>query len=126
MDDLILKGSSVTPFVRLTASGEMNFQGRCIPENPQELFDELISWFNEYAVSPAAKTVLTFRFEYLNSASVKNVLHLLKTLVELLGDASELIVRWVYEEDDEIILEAGESLQMLLKIPFEFVPVPES
>ena len=122
---MIFKGSSVTPFVRLTTSGEMTFEGRCIPENPQELFDRFISWFNEYAVSPAEKTVLTFRFEYINSASVKNVLYLLKTLMQLLGNASELIVRWVYEEDDEIILKAGESLQMLVKIPFEFVPVSE-
>jgi len=124
MDDLILKGSSVTPYVRLTTSGVMTIEGRCIPENPQEFFDQLVNWFNEYAISPAAKTILTFRFEYLNSASVKNVLHLLKTLVQLLGHASDLMIRWVYEEDDEIILEAGESLQMLVKIPFEFVSIP--
>ncbi|HQK36884.1 MAG TPA: DUF1987 domain-containing protein [Bacteroidales bacterium] len=126
MDDLILKGTSVTPLVRLTASGEMTFEGRCIPENPQEFFDQILKWFDEYALSPASKTVLTFRFEYLNSASVKNVLHLLKTLLQLLGNSSDLVVRWVFEEDDEIIQEAGESLQMLVKIPFEFIPVPEA
>lgn len=123
MDNLIIKGSQTTPLIRFLTNGKMTIMGRCIMENPDELFKKLVDWVNDYREAPAEETILTCRLEYINSASVKHFLHFLKALKKSLY-ASKLKVQWVYEEDDEIMREAGESLQSLADIPFEFLAKP--
>ena len=50
------------------------------------------------------------------------ILDLLKRLEVLLEEKHEVIVNWYYEDDDEEILEAGETYESMSELPFLMIP----
>ncbi len=122
MQDLFLKKTFNSPEVEFTAeTGELNMEGRSIPEDPGEFFERLISWVNEYFLSPADITRFSIKLEYINSGSSKYMLELLR-IMKINHDAGKQVqVRWYYEEGDESIQELGQHYEQTVQIPFEHI-----
>ncbi len=79
MEDLYLKKTFNSPEVEFIAdTGELSLEGRSIPEDPGEFFERLIDWINEYFLTPAEKTVMSIKLEYINSGSSKYMLEVLQ------------------------------------------------
>ena len=122
MNDLYLKKSFNSPEVEFIAdSGELNIEGRSIPEDPGEFFDRLINWLNEYFLNPKDKTVMNIKLEYINSGSSKYMLELLRIMKVNTEKGRDVLIKWYFEEGDESIEELGQHYEQTIQIPFELI-----
>lgn len=93
-------------------------EGRSIPENPESVYNPLKDWIDDYyrnSESLSIKVVL----EYINSGSSKHLMEVLKILKQYQLEGKKLKIRWLYEEDDESILELGEHFRETTGLPIE-------
>lgn len=117
MDALNVAGTDETPTIVLDKKGETyQIAGRSIPINAAEFYGPVIDWVRRYAQEPNRTTHMTFRLEYFNTASAKQILDLLYALEKIPGAS----VDWYFDEEDEDMEEAGQEFAALVKIPFEF------
>lgn len=65
---------------------------------------------------------LKFDLTYMNSASSKYILHLLDHFKKIFNKGSNITVDWYYDDVDDQILEDGEDLSDVIKIPFNLIP----
>ena len=122
MEDLFLKKTFNSPEVEFIATtGDLNMEGRSIPEDPGEFFERLIDWMNDYFMNPADETVMNIKLEYINSGSSKYMLELLRILKQNFESGKRVLVKWYYEEGDESIEELGQHYEQTMQIPFEII-----
>lgn len=122
MEDIFLKRTFNSPEIEFLASnGELSIEGRSIPEDPGDFFENLIKWLNEYFLNPVEETVMTIKLEYINSGSSKYMLELLRILKENYDKGRKVLVKWYFEEGDESIEELGQHYEQTMQIPFEII-----
>ncbi|MCF8225205.1 MAG: DUF1987 domain-containing protein [Bacteroidales bacterium] len=120
MEDLYISKTANTPEVKFSAkNGELNIEGRSIPEDPSEFYDKMIDWLKKYFLDPGEETVMNIMLEYINSGSSKSMLELLRILKQEYEKGNSIKVRWFYEEDDESIEDLGNHYMQTIQIPFE-------
>lgn len=110
-----------TPFIDFDpATGNFELTGKSIPENTALFYKPFFEWLAEYSKSPAPRTTLNIQLDYFNTSSSKAVFDTFKKLEQLhVGGKSEVVVNWLYNENDEDMQEAGEDYKSILKVPFE-------
>jgi hypothetical protein len=122
MEKLEIEKRNNTPSVVFDPdSGHLKIEGRSIPENPGEFYDELIEWIREYFQTPCSTTIIDMNLEYVNSGSSKYLLGLFRVIKEEAGKGTDVVINWYYEEDDEAILSLGEHYKSSLKMPFNLI-----
>ncbi|HKR06913.1 MAG TPA: DUF1987 domain-containing protein [Bacteroidia bacterium] len=121
MEKLIIEQGVKTPHISFSHdNGVLELKGKSIPENSIEFYRPVYAWLDEYALHPKNKTNIIIQLEYFNTSSSKCLLDIFRKLEPLQKDAkSEVTVTWLYEEDDEDMMEAGEDYQTIVKLPFE-------
>jgi len=92
-------------------------------EDPSIFYQQLAEVYEEYCKSFKEKIILDFNLNYINTSSSKWLFHILKNLQIKYSDEKDIIINWYYEEDDEVIQEAGEVFQSLLHIPLNLIPI---
>ncbi|MBB1541098.1 MAG: DUF1987 domain-containing protein [Bacteroidia bacterium] len=123
MDTIKILGTDDTPSVTLDAANDVfEISGRSLPEDVAAFYAPVLSWLGEYAGSPNAKTVFSFKLVYFNTASSKLLLDILMKLEEISEAGHEVLVKWYYPDDDEDMEEAGKEYAEIVGIPFEQVP----
>jgi hypothetical protein len=123
MSIITIEATRSTPAVNFRENGRMMIAGKSHPEDVNAFYDPLIEWMTCLAAETAK---LDINLEYINSASAKKLLGLLKSL-----DTNEriksLIINWHYEEDDEDILETGHCFEgSLKKAQFKYLDYAET
>jgi hypothetical protein len=117
MNNLILEKTGNTPAIEFMEDGRLLIEGRSLPENTTKFFNPLIEWV---AGLNASDVRIVINLEYLNSSSTKKLLELLKVL-DANSNIKNLYVDWLYEQDDEDILENGQIFEeILLKAQFRY------
>ena len=110
--------TSRTPSILFdTDDGVLTIQGRCICEYPQDFFKDLFSTINVYRKSPNSETTINIQIDYANTSSTKSILDIMKKFENL---KSMTVINWMYEKDDEDILELGQDFQCIIKLDFIF------
>lgn len=106
-----------TPLVKFISDGRLLLEGRSLPENVSKFYSPLIEWARKLKTEVVRMDI---NLEYLNSASSKKILELLKTL-DANNNIKEFIINWHYESDDEDALESGQIFEeLLLKAKFRY------
>ena len=123
MESLVIQAGVKTPFISLQNSGAIEIKGKSIPENSVEFYQPVLSWLDQYAQKPLAKTSVTVHLEYFNTSSSKCLLDIFRRLEKLHASTNEVSVLWLFEEDDEDMQEAGDDYSSIVKIPFTIKPV---
>jgi hypothetical protein len=122
MEVIKIKGTDDTPSVILDKENEIfEISGRSLPEDVTTFYEPILNWLDEYAESPNAKTVFSFKLVYFNTASSKLLLDILMKLEEMYENGNDVLIKWYYPEDDEDMEEAGEEYADIVDIPFEQV-----
>jgi hypothetical protein len=122
MLDLHIDKSTNTPKIDfLSEEGLLQFEGRSIPENPNDFYKPLLLWIQEYFKEPQKLTTIVIKLEYINSGSSKSLLEFFRFIKEQYVSGHNCLIKWYSEEDDESVIELGEHYQFTLKIPFEFL-----
>jgi len=112
-----------TPYINLDpASGNFELTGKSIPENTGSFYKPLFEWLIEYSKFPAPKTMLNIQLDYFNTSSSKCILDVFKKLDQIhTSGKGEVIINWLYNENDDDIQEAGDEYKSMLKLPFELI-----
>lgn len=130
MKKLIIEPTSNSPKVVLDPDqGRFEFSGESRPENVRDFYSPILDWLDAFGSElsnrkrPEKKTLREFKFnfEYFNSTSAKYILDIFKTLSELHAAQEEILVKWHYEEDDVDMLEVGQEMSRMSKLPFDYV-----
>jgi hypothetical protein len=117
MNNLIIEPTSSTPAIRFREDGRLLIEGRSLPENVMKFYTPLIEWASKLATQVVK---LDINLEYLNSASSKKLLELLKVF-DANNHIITLIINWHYEVDDEDCLESGQIFEeLLIKAQFRY------
>jgi hypothetical protein len=98
--------------------GTLKIIGRSIPENPEAVYKPLREWVTKF-FSFSDKLRIEINLEYINSGSSKHLLEILKLLRDYCESGKKLNIVWLYEEDDEAIMELGEHYRDASGIPIE-------
>jgi hypothetical protein len=92
--------------------------GRSIPENPELIFTRLETWITSHFEKNKALEV-NIQLEYINSGSSKYLYEILRKLTGYSQSGRLVRMRWLYEEEDEAMLELGEHYRDNAGIPLE-------
>lgn len=103
-------------------TNKLELVGRSIPENPELIFSRLEDWLTLHFEKNNGLEV-TIQLEYINSGSSKYLYEILKRLTGY-GRSGKLVkMKWLYEEDDEGMLELGEHYRDTAGIPLEITMI---
>ena len=94
----------------------LEVSGRSIPENPELIFRKLDEWITSHFDKNTSLSV-NIKLEYINSGSSKYLYEILKKLTVHAKTGKQVLLRWLYEEDDEAMLELGEHYRDTAGIP---------
>ena len=123
MEKLSIEGTSKTPTIISDADqGLLEISGRSNPENSVEFYRPVMNWVDAYVQSPSPKTTINIKLEHFNTSSSKMILDIFKRLEPVLEAKHEILVNWYYEDDDEELMEAGETYESMSELPFLLVP----
>ncbi len=130
MEKLVIDPTFNSPSVILDPeANQFDFSGESRPENVRKFYLPILEWLDSYAKEQSEKSKtgrasslqVQFNFEYFNSTSAKYILDIFKALNVLNDLGMEILVKWLYEEDDEDMLEVGEEMSRMSKLEFEYV-----
>jgi hypothetical protein len=117
MNTFEIIATNSTPSVTYNNDGKLIIKGRSFPENVDEFYKSIFDLIEE--INSRVMTV-DIDLEYINSASSKKILSLLKML-DKNPQITDLTIVWRYEEDDEDILESGQIYEeFLMKARFQY------
>jgi hypothetical protein len=97
---------------------KLELVGRSIPENPELIFRRLDEWITVHFEKNDGLNVY-IQLEYINSGSSKYLYEILKRFTGYGHDGKDVKLKWLYEEDDEAMLELGEHYRDTAGIPLE-------
>lgn len=123
MKDLYLSPTTKTPGIEFKANGEFRIAGNSYPENATEFYQPVINWLDKFLRTNTNGISLNVDLKYINTSSIKSILKAIIKIRTL--SKSTVKVAWLYEIEDEDMLEAGEDLQKLSKLEFEFIEKEE-
>lgn len=111
-----------TPSVEFTPlTGTLLLRGSSMPENALEFYRPIIDWTRAHLATPGASLNLRMELRYFNSSSMKSIFLLLETMRNAIANGAQGQVEWLVEDDDEFMLESGQTLMELLGMPLHFV-----
>ena len=120
MNELLIKPNKDTLEIKC-AKGKISMSGNSILPNPQTFFKPVNEWVDEYIKSPAEKTAISLKFNYVDTASVQAVFDILKKFRDIPNFEEKVYVDWYFEFDDPELLEVGEIMEGRLKLKFNFI-----
>ena len=123
--ELRILSSKNTPEITLNPEGIINIRGRSMIANVTEFSGLIEDWMEKYICNPAELTRIDFHLEYLNTNNLSFYISLLGKIASIKLQNKKYVINWYYEEDDEDILDKGESISSILDIPFNFIIIPE-
>jgi hypothetical protein len=130
MEKLIIEPTGNSPRIILDPENKkFEFSGESRPENVRKFYLPILEWLEAYTKDqeeskdeervPGLQCL--FNFEYFNSTSAKYILDIFKSLNSISALGIELDIKWLYEEDDEDMLEVGQEMSRMSKLSFEYI-----
>ena len=123
MGPLIIEASAQTPEIILDKkTNTFIFKGKSLPENPIFFYEPILKWLDNYIANPNSETKVNFMMDYFNTSSSKIFLDILKRLELIKNSGNNVLVNWIFKEDDEDMLGAGEIYSERVDVPFNLIP----
>lgn len=111
MAKINIEKTELTPSVLLDeVEGLIEIKGDSLPENTQEFYSPLMNGLKEYFQNPQSKTTVNLEITYFNSSSSKLFFDFFD-LLEASSSSCEIVVNWIYDEENESMEEAGEDFK---------------
>jgi hypothetical protein len=111
IENLFVPATEYTPEIRLCLTGEMFFKGKSYPENSFAFYQPITEWLMYFLAQAQLppKIILSIHLVYFNSSTAKQIFDFFKVLSEQYN-RSEVVIRWIYDTDNENALEEGQGL----------------
>jgi hypothetical protein len=117
MDNKYIRATDFGPEIEMDASGTLKIRGKSMMEDASIYFKPCQEWVNEYTQNVKVPITVIFELLFFNSSSAKQIL---KLLIELDESPIEANVVWIYPKGNDVLLERGQELEIMLDLPFEF------
>lgn len=117
---LLIEETRTTPFIKID-KGEIRIKGRSIPEDAFEFYEPILQACISYVKSPPGHTDINIHLDYVNSGSKKFLTNILTVLEDSYLKGKSFKINWHYDVDDESMLDLGNDLKSIIKIPFQIV-----
>lgn len=121
MEDLFISMTEQTPEISFKANGELSIKGVSIPENTHAFYMGAMDWLRNLEVHLPAEISLNLDFEYLNTASNRSVIELIKLISKYKQKKTALNINWLYEAEDDDARELGEDIEFCVDIKFNYI-----
>ncbi len=126
MNGYFIRSSRVTPSVYFNPNkGILDMRGKSSPEDPLAFYNYVLNSLDSYADQGQNKMVTNLAFEYFNTSSSKCLFIFMKKLAKIDQSGKKVVVNWFFEEGDEDMREAGEDLESMFDMNFNYREVPE-
>ncbi len=111
MKNINIKETEFTPSILLDLeTGLIEIKGNSLPENTFNFYKEFMDTTKNYFNNPKETTTVNMEIIYFNSSSSK----LFFDLFDLLEDNHKeynIIINWIYDQENESMEEAGEDFK---------------
>jgi len=122
MDSFLITEEKKSPEVRFNKeSATFQLSGNSYLENPLDFYRSLFNWLDLYKEAPLPKIKFIFKFNLVISSSYKMIFEFMVKVMGLYESGIDVQVEWHYEEDDEDLMELGETFKEKIQVPFELV-----
>ncbi|HON17668.1 MAG TPA: DUF1987 domain-containing protein [Salinivirgaceae bacterium] len=122
MEPLYIQGTDESPTVILDkAAGKFEFSGKSLPEDVKTFYQPILEWLENYSTNPNPDTIVSFKMEYFNSASAKQIMDVLSVFEKIHKSGNKVLIRWHFMSDDEDMEDAGASYEGIVDVPIELV-----
>ena len=111
MENLQIVATKSSPKIDFNAQTNiLTIEGESYPENTTQFYEKIFQWIEEFLENIKTEEV-TFNIEliYFNSSSSKVLMDLFDTLEEASEEDKNIVVNWIYDEENEASLEYGEE-----------------
>lgn len=117
MENKIIEETDLGPEIKMDVSGRITIRGKSMMEDASLFFNPSHIWVGEYLQKQKNPLLIEIELSYFNSSSAKQLLKMLMVI-----DDSEIEgkVIWLYPKENDVLLERGQELEIMLDIPFEF------
>lgn len=111
MENLKIKNTKSSPEINFNSETNiLNIIGESYPENTTQFYEPVFTWLNEYMNSVKdQEVIINIELIYFNSSSSKVLMDLFDFLEDQSDEGKNIVVNWIYDEDNEASLEYGEE-----------------
>ncbi|OFY86028.1 MAG: hypothetical protein A3F72_21530 [Bacteroidetes bacterium RIFCSPLOWO2_12_FULL_35_15] len=117
MENKTIKATEFGPEIILETTGNITISGKSRMEDASLYYKEAHDWLLNYKKDFNNSLTVTLDLSYFNSSSAKQLLKLLLSINDAAGRGK---VIWIYPENNDILLERGQELEIMLDLPFEY------
>ena len=122
-----IEASKETPLVSFNSEkGVFLIDGNCVSENPDEFFNNITNWIENYSKNPYKTTTLTINLGEINISSSKFLLNIIYQLESLDKSGFQVKIRWVYKNGEDGNYELGKDYSEMASVPFDFIETVEN
>jgi len=122
-----IEASKETPLVSLNSEkGVFLIDGECISETPDEFFNNITNWIENYSKNPYKTTTLTINLRGINISSSKFLLNIIYQLENIQKSGFQVKIRWVYKNGEDGNYELGKDYSEMASVPFDFIETVEN
>ncbi|MFT5662392.1 MAG: hypothetical protein ACI9TV_003043 [Sulfurimonas sp.] len=111
MENLNIPATKSSPEINFDASTNiLSIIGESYPENTTQFYETVFVWLEEFIDKlQSQEATVNIELIYFNSSSSKVLMDLFDILEEASEDDKNIVVNWIYDEDNEASLEYGEE-----------------
>ncbi|MGD0341528.1 MAG: SiaC family regulatory phosphoprotein [Bacteroidales bacterium] len=121
INEVHLLPTDKTPDIILNPKGIIKITGRAIDENIRKVPEQVMNWIDSYLLNPVKSTEVIIALEYLNSFNTLILSSILRKLSLVNQQSKQLVIKWYIENDDDDLLDRGQSISSAFNIPIEFI-----
>lgn len=103
----------------------LSITGNSYPENCELLYEPIKEFLEDYSIEENSMLNCYFHFNLINSTSTVYVAQIIVKIAGLAKEGLSVFIRWKYDEYDEEMLDLGEKMSSISKLPIDYVPVKD-
>jgi hypothetical protein len=117
MENLYLSARERSPEVDFRFSeNHLILRGEAYPEDAASFFGPLLKAVANHCKSLQGQELLVeFQLIYFNTSSAKALMNLIQVLESTARNGTKVVIRWLVQEDDDVMREFGEDFSMELE-----------
>jgi hypothetical protein len=101
--------------------GLIRIAGKAIAHDPFKVYEKLEKEISEYCLDPHRFSTVTIRLITLSSSASKWLYHLLKEIEKINSIKTFVMINWIYDKENDLMLETGEDFQQVINLPFKLI-----
>ncbi len=104
----------------------ISLRGKFIPEDNLVFFEPILEWMDTLIQNPPPRIKVLVQIDYFNTSSSKFILKIFKKLDEASKAGSDIVIHWIYEQDDWDMRDCGLDYKDIVKVPVKLVEISET